>query len=125
MPDQLRPIFLVVCIMLKNPNFLSSYTLRIGSFSGTVGQAGNSGLAYSNGARFSTKDRNNNGYWQGNCAVVCQGAWWYTACHRANLLGKWASTETVNKIRWSNGNQWLVPSFIEMKLRLVASDDTS
>ncbi|GFR94063.1 ficolin-1 [Elysia marginata] len=95
------------------------YKLQIGSYSGTIGQYGTSGMAYSNGAPFSTLDRDNNGYWQGNCATVCHGAWWYKTCHRANLLGQWESQSIVTSVRWSTGNQWLIPTFIEMKIRPI------
>lgn len=98
-------------------NEADKYRLQLGKYSGTVGQSSGSGMEYSRNAPFSTKDRDNNGYWQGNCAVVCHGAWWYTSCHRANLMGRWNSKEVVDQVRWSTGSQWLKPSFVEMKMR--------
>ena len=38
------------------------------------------------GDPFSTRDRDHDAA-KGNCAVVTQGAWWYTYCHDANLNG--------------------------------------
>ncbi|KAF8773453.1 Techylectin-like protein [Argiope bruennichi] len=37
--------------------------------------------------KFSTKDQNNGNNKGGNCAESHKGAWWYNACHTANLNG--------------------------------------
>ena len=47
-------------------------------------------LRYHNGWPFSTKDKDNDGWSKGNCAVEYSGAWWYKGCHSANLNGHYA-----------------------------------
>ena len=37
--------------------------------------------------RFTTRDRDNDVASDRNCADVYMGAWWYSACHLANLNG--------------------------------------
>ena len=43
-------------------------------------------MAYQNGQKFSTRDRDNDKI-DHDCAVVYKGAWWYNACHYSNLNG--------------------------------------
>ena len=43
-------------------------------------------MAFQNGQKFSTKDKEND-KWDGECAVVFKGAWWYNDCHFSNLNG--------------------------------------
>ncbi len=44
-----------------------------------------------NGMPFSTKDKDND-KWYTNCAKDFHGAWWYVACHTANLNGLYYHT---------------------------------
>ncbi|XP_071136633.1 ryncolin-4-like [Mytilus edulis] len=60
----------------------SGYILSV---SGYFGDAGDS-MAFQNGQKFSTKDKEND-KWDGECAVVFKGAWWYNDCHFSNLNG--------------------------------------
>ncbi|XP_018124483.1 ficolin-2 [Xenopus laevis] len=60
-----------------------NYALTIGSFIG--GNAGDA-LSYHNGASFSTKDRDNDRYYN-NCAVQWPGAWWFNNCFLSDLNG--------------------------------------
>ncbi|XP_053552089.1 ficolin-1-B-like isoform X1 [Bombina bombina] len=79
-----------------------SYTLRLGRFYG--GNAGDSLLRTHNNRKFSTKDMDND-HSKGNCAVTYNGAWWYNACHNANLNGKYLEGENEYKgmgINWSS-----------------------
>ncbi|XP_035825483.1 ryncolin-4 [Aplysia californica] len=74
-------------------------------------------MAFNNGASFSTKDRDNDGS-DISCAYYQHGGWWFDACSRVNLNGRWASKEDWKGMRWSSvtGNAASV-SFSEMKIR--------
>lgn len=41
--------------------------------------------------QFSTKDRDNDGKKEANCAEENTGGWWYKRCHYANLNGQYHS----------------------------------
>uniref|UniRef100_A0AAG5DAQ3 Fibrinogen C-terminal domain-containing protein n=1 Tax=Anopheles atroparvus TaxID=41427 RepID=A0AAG5DAQ3_ANOAO len=61
----------------------------LGGYSGTAGDSMNDLV----GMKFTTLDADND-TWDKNCAVSFTGAWWYTACHRSNLNGKYLRGET-------------------------------
>ncbi|XP_063404710.1 ryncolin-2-like [Mytilus trossulus] len=60
----------------------SGYILSVSDYSGYAGDS----MAFQNGQKFSTKDRDNDKS-STDCAVVYKGAWWYNACHFSNLNG--------------------------------------
>lgn len=81
----------------------AEYSVRVGSedegyalhVSGYEGDAGDALLVPTsnmashwclNGMRFSTFDRDAD-KWEGNCAQVFGGGWWYNSCQAANLNG--------------------------------------
>ena len=63
------------------------YTLTTNSYSGNAGNS----LQYSNGMKFTTKDRDND-KWPKNCAGHHSGGWWYKSCTNAALNGIFASS---------------------------------
>ncbi|GFT61127.1 hypothetical protein NPIL_438631 [Nephila pilipes] len=54
---------------------------------------GDSMIGTHNNKKFTTKDKDNDIHKEGNCAVMCKGAWWYDSCHSSNLNGNQALTE--------------------------------
>ncbi|KAK3778026.1 hypothetical protein RRG08_046682, partial [Elysia crispata] len=93
------------------------YRLRLGSYSGTIGEMTTSqGLSYHNNQQFTTFDRDNDAYGE-NCAVLNHGAWWYKSCVNSNLNGIWLE-KAVKGVSWYNG-MYLYPEFTEVKIRRV------
>nr|XP_034328008.1 microfibril-associated glycoprotein 4 [Crassostrea gigas] len=70
------------------------YKLAVGGYSGTAGDS----LAYSNGAKFSTKDQDND-TWSNHCSVEYPGGWWFKKCHYAYLNGPYQKSA---KITWAS-----------------------
>jgi hypothetical protein len=66
---------------------------------------GNS-LRYHSGRPFSTYDRDNDA-WANNCASYFHGAWWYGACHNANLNGKYYPFPGKHPRNYADGADWL------------------
>ncbi|XP_064465985.1 techylectin-5A-like [Ornithodoros turicata] len=72
--------------------------------SGYTGAAGYDAFSGANGSSFSTFDKDNDKYPDGNCAVTYRGAWWYTRCHMSNLNGlnlDGAHASFADGIEWS------------------------
>ena len=68
--------------------------------------------------QFTTYDQDHDEVGAFNCAELYQGAWWYRACHHANLNGKYGRSDFGVGINWY---QWRGHEFSlkksEMKLR--------
>ena len=86
------------------------YKLRIGGFSGNTSDQ----MSRDSGAKFSTKDQDNDSFGYGNCATeqyYGKNAWWAKACTYATL-----NAAVHNRIKWNVNYQRSV-TFSEMKIR--------
>ncbi|RUS73269.1 hypothetical protein EGW08_018964, partial [Elysia chlorotica] len=72
-----------------------NYTLHVGSYSGTAGDA----LAFHNGLPFSTFDQENEPHPYLKCATHFKAAWWYKDCHHSNLNGQYNGTDYYG-LKW-------------------------
>ena len=93
-----------------------NYKLVVGGFSGGAGDS----LSYHNNAPFSTYDRDNDKLYK-SCAEAYKGAWWYKACHRSNLNGRYLvgkHTSFGNGVNWVTwkGYFYSLPT-VQMKVR--------
>ncbi len=83
------------------------YELAVSEFS-SLSTAGDS-LSKHNGMRFSTFDVDNDEapleLWNGNCAERFHGGWWYKACYRANLNGRYYDGGVVAE-KMNDGVAW-------------------
>ena len=80
----------------------TQYRLTVSGYSGT---AGSSGIIYSSGGRFSTKDHDYDTHGSLHCAVYRGGPWWHRGCTRANLNGKYYNMRVTNNndaIYWAD-----------------------
>ena len=90
------------------------YRLKVSSYSGTAGDS----LAWHNNMPFSTKDRDNDSWGSGHCAVSYTGAWWYNNCYNSNLNGKYVGEKNDDRgLPWSDFRGSLSLKFTKMKLR--------
>merc|ERR1719150_152383 len=69
------------------------YELSVSGFNAGLSTLGDS-LEYSNGAKFSAKDKDQD-TWSSNCAVRYKGGGWFTGCTRAHLTGLLTTTSTA------------------------------
>ncbi|XP_060655305.1 ryncolin-1-like [Drosophila nasuta] len=60
----------------------SGYKLSLGKFSGTIIE---DAMRYHENMKFSTFDRDNDKYDNGNCGVDYKSGWWYEYCYNCNL----------------------------------------
>ncbi|XP_070543332.1 techylectin-5A-like [Ptychodera flava] len=60
------------------------YKLSLGDYSGDAGDS--FGTERHRNMKFSTRDTDNDVY-EGHCARIYKGGWWYGACHHTNLNG--------------------------------------
>ncbi|XP_042253791.1 microfibril-associated glycoprotein 4-like [Thunnus maccoyii] len=97
------------------------YTLHGSGF--TDGGAGDS-LSYHNGQKFTTFDKDQDSWTDGNCARKFLGAFWYNNCHKTNPNGvyRWGADNTQREVgvewsHWKGFNYSL--KAISMKIRPV------
>ena len=91
----------------------TAYTLHISGFTGTGGDS----LSYSNLAKFSTYDKDNDSN-SGNCASSYRGGWWYNSCAQGKLTGEpYSSSTSNNYVKWPSANSYALYEAI-MEIRL-------
>ncbi|XP_059169813.1 techylectin-5B-like [Physella acuta] len=96
-------------------NETTKYQMSYSSFEGNV----TDGLRDHNGMNFSTKDKDNDQWQEGNCVSSHTGGWWFNNCLTANLNGVWASKEFGKGVHWENVTSLHESlEYTEMKLRL-------
>ncbi|XP_078603871.1 ryncolin-1-like [Branchiostoma floridae x Branchiostoma japonicum] len=97
------------------------YILTIGNYTGT---AGDSMSERHNGMPFSTKDRDYDAT-SYSCAQRFKGAWWYAACHHANLNGLYHAGDHTSYADGVNWKTWKGHYYslkhTEMKIRPITN----
>ena len=95
----------------------SNYNLSVSGYSGNAGDS----FGHHNGDQFSTRDRENDILWSGNCAQGFKGGWWYNNCYYANLNGLYyggAHSSNGDGVAWLTWKGYYYSlKFTEMKLR--------
>ena len=92
----------------------TGYTLNISGFTGTGGDS----LSYSNLAKFSTYDKDNDSS-SSNCASSYRGGWWYNSCAQGKLTGEpYASSTSNNYVKWPSADSNAIYDAI-MQIRLT------
>lgn len=90
--------------------------IDVGMYHGTIGDM----MSYGIGKAFSTSDRDNDIWGNGNCAETYAGGWWFGHCAYSFLNGPYfRDRTTVNGITWA---QWTTEaSYSRMMIRRKAS----
>lgn len=79
-----------------------SYALiLLGKYSGDAGDS----MSYHAGQKFTTFDKDNDVWVEGNCAKAHHGAWWYNACETSNLNGHYLEGVYPDEVRY-HGVYW-------------------
>lgn len=92
------------------------YMLKsLGTYSGSAGNA----LNYNLHDSFTTFDRDNDGWPQGNCAKYYASGWWYGLYGNSNLNGKYFDCEVYNEesIWWYDWKGYKALSSVKMMIR--------
>ncbi|XP_022110131.1 ficolin-2-like [Acanthaster planci] len=76
------------------------YILNIDTFTGDSEDS----LTLHKNSPFTTKDNDNDGKTDGNCAQIYEGAWWFKNCHWSHLNGKYY--HSGNPILHAHGVRW-------------------
>ena len=109
----------------------TEYTLTVGGYSGTAGDAlitddavYNYNVRHNhNGMKFSTRDNENDNYISYNCAEHYRGAWWFNGCFQSHLNAPNSSNpSTQSQIVWKDWKKYNALKFTEMK---TCRNDTS
>ncbi|XP_076272694.1 ficolin-3-like isoform X2 [Rhynchophorus ferrugineus] len=78
------------------------YALKVlGGYQGTAGDS----FIYHAGSKFSTKDKDQDSWLEGNCAQSHGGGWWYKSCDKSNLNGKYLPGDLPEQLLYQ-GMYW-------------------
>ena len=91
----------------------SNYALSVAGYTGTAGDALTS---THNGRQFSTRDRDNDAWINGNCAASTEGGWWFRRCFASGSLLNGQYNIYVRWLTWQGIGRLI---FTEMKVRSV------
>ena len=72
----------------------------------TAGDSLSSPWDTANGVAFSTFDRDHDHLFYDNCALIYQGAWWFTSCFQSHLNGLYIRSPLALENSARNGLQW-------------------
>ncbi|XP_053141036.1 fibrinogen-like protein 1 [Hemicordylus capensis] len=119
-------------------NEMNNYTIWVGTFSGTAGDAFSGGSNFEeqwsasiNGMQFSTVDRDNDRFLTGSCSEENKCGWWFNRCHAANLNGQYYKKGKYtgsfdNGVVWSTWRGlWYSLKYTAMKIRLQSFADVT
>ena len=77
-------------------------------------------MGHNNNQPFTTKDRDNDEWSSGNCAVHHRSGWWHGRCTNANLNGRYYRSNRNNDTAiywWTWGNRESLKR-VEMKIKV-------
>ena len=114
----------------------TNFTLYLGTYSGNAGNSFGYG-SYHNHQKFSTRDRDNDGYSSHNCASLFSAGFWHGPCALASyydkivsLNGPYSASSSVTSpaygityYSWKNSYQYSL-RFVEMKMRPILYNST-
>ena len=83
-------------------------------------------MSIHNGMKFTTIDKDNDEYVEGNCAQTHYGGWWYRSCHPVNLNGEMGNDGIGKGIIWNSWRGYeysLTGSTIMIQKKLYATED--
>ncbi|GFR61814.1 angiopoietin-related protein 1, partial [Elysia marginata] len=98
----------------KLENEAGKYRIRLGKVKSSIDD-GSHGLSYSNNAKFSTFDSDNDEN-HGQCAVSYKGGWWYKNCELSKLNAPWTDGK-ISRVWYATGSKGLHAVSTSMKIR--------
>ena len=95
----------------------NSYSISLEGYHGDIGD----GMTMSSGVAFSTSDKDNDHFYDGSCAQMLRGAWWYKKCSYVRLNSPFpaehdnATSPAMKWTTWEEENGTI--TYSEIKLR--------
>ncbi|XP_071545331.1 uncharacterized protein [Panulirus ornatus] len=119
MHDIERGLFQALYSTFRVEDEAKNYRLIVDGYSGNVSVDALSSMHH--GSPFTTPDRDNDEWDEGNCAVSNSGGWWFNACHYATLTAPFptSSQRSAKTIRWVTDDEdgWLVLDDVTVQIR--------